>query len=212
MNPYTLVIIIIYLVVLSFVLVLSIKFRSKFWNLYGSALFPVLLAAIFIYNLVSFPSINQPYFNWAYQGVLQQLPSNELIDLFKRTPLRAEWIYALIEDYYLGRTLFIPESELSSLELSLDSLRSQGRLANVITIESDGKLTEDEVELILGLEHVDVSTREVDLNNNITATEGDIYYFITEEKDPDSPLLLLRYENQVFIIPEDLLPIPEGGL
>jgi len=214
MDSQNLVIIGIYLTVLSLLLFLSIRYREKFWTRFGSVLFPILLAVLFIYNLISFPAINQPYSNWAYQGRLQRLPSSELLDLFETsaTPLRADWIYALVEDYYLGRTLLIPENIIDSLDLSLEGLLSQGRLADVEIIEFEKKLTADEVKKVLGMRYVDMPTREVDSKNNITTREGDVYYFILEEVDPNSPLLLLKHENQLFFIPEDLLPDLEGSL
>jgi hypothetical protein len=97
--------------------------------------------------------------------------------------------------------LFIPENLLDSLELSVERLLSQGRLADVIPIELDEILTEAEVEMILGLEYVDLGTKE-----------GNVYHFVTEEKDPNSPLLLLVHESQFFFIPEDLLTDLEGSL
>ena len=204
----------IYLAVLSLLVFLVLRFREKFWKWFVPVIFPILLTALFIYNLVSFTSLNQPYFNWAYQGVLRRLSSNELIDLYSTsaTPLKPEWIYPFIEDYYLGRTLFIPENLMDSLDLSLERLVSQGRLAAVKIIMIDGRLAESDLEGILSLEMIDIHTNELNKNGNITREEGDIYHFVTAESDPGTPLLLIRFENQLFFIPEDLLLDLGGGL
>lgn len=214
MDLGNLEIILIYTISLSILFALSIILRGKFWHRFGALVFPILLGGVIIFNLLSFPAVNQPYFNWAYQGRLQRLPSNQLIDLFKtsQTPLRADWIYPFIADYYPGRTLLIPENLLDSLELSLDQLDSQGQLAAVEVIEFNGVLEESQAEIIQEWEMAVVPTRELDSDGNITREEGDSYHFFREEEDTEAALLLLRYDDQLFFIPEDLLPAAEEDL
>ena len=80
--------------------------QERFWRLFGTGL-PYILGGIFLFNIISFGLINRPYFNWAYEGVLQRLPTNGLVDLYATsgTPIRTEWIYAVIENYYQGQTV-----------------------------------------------------------------------------------------------------------
>jgi hypothetical protein len=214
MDQQYLAIICIYLVVLSLLLFLSMKYREKFWDRFRSLLFPIIMAALLFYNLVAFPFINQPYFNWAYRGRLQRLPSNELLDLVETndTPLKPEWIYTFIANLYQGKTLLIPGSLIDNLDLSLENLLHQGRLAAVKTIEKKGDLTEAEIGSILDMDLVKIPTKKIDDLGNVTKEDGYIYYFIQEEKNPKAPLLLLRNQNQLFFIPEDLLSGLEGGL
>lgn len=190
--------IVFYLVVLGLFFALMRKLPEKFWIRFGAVMFPLMLAAHLIYNITSFPYINQKN-KWN----TRRLPSNELIDLLNNGVAlsRVSWIYALIEDSYLGRTLFVPESLFASLDLSAARLKSQGGLADVIPVEFNYELTERDVDLILKMEYHDMDTME-----------GDIYYFITEEKHPGTPLLLLKYENKLFFIPEDLLKDVEESL
>jgi hypothetical protein len=125
------------------------------------------------------------------------LPSNELIDLLKNSlgqPI-PDWIYPLIEEHYPGRILYIPEKLASSLDLSLERLKSQGRLADVILIEYDHDLTGEEVDLIMKMD-----------NEEIDLMEGGIYHFIREVESLESPLLLLKFENRYFFISDELLP------
>ena len=206
-------IILIYALSLSIVIALSIIFREKFWHRFGSWLFPILLGVLIIFNLFSFPAINQPYFNWAYQGHLQRLPSNQLIDLFQTSgsPLRADWIYPFVEDYYQGRKLLIPENLTDSLELNQERLLSQSRLAVVETIAFNGELTKDEVEMLLDLETVSIPTRVLNSEGNITKEQGDVYHFVLGEKDASVPVLLLKHENQFFFVPLDHVPEKEDA-
>ena len=192
-----------YLILLALVLILSIRFRNKYWSLFGSVLFPLILIVLITYNLVMFPAFNRidvpPYF----QARLQQLSSKDLIDLFDKsiTKARSAWIYTLVEIYYQGRVLLIPIDQLDSLGLSMERLQDQGRLMDIRMIDTDFSLTEGEVELILSLDHADLSTKE-----------GDYFHFVTQVKDPAASLLLIKYENQLFFIPEDLLPVIKEDL
>lgn len=175
-----------------------IKLHKKLRDRIGPVILQLILAGTVIYNLISFSSINQ-----ADPWRLQRLPSNELVDLVDSSlaPFKTIWIYPLIDIYCQGRTLLIPEGFLDSLNLSAELLQSQGLLADVRPIKSGGELTEGEVELILGMDQIDIRTKE-----------GETYHFIMEEKDPSAPLLLLRYENQLFFIPKDLQPESGSGL
>ena len=175
-----------------------INLHKKIRTRFGSVILQLVLGGTVIYNLIAFPSINQ-----ADPWSLQRVPSNELVDLFDMSlaPFKTSWVYSLVDTYYQGRTLLIPEEILDSLLLSVELLQTQGHLSEVVPIEIDDKLTKGDVELILGKDYVDIRTKD-----------GETYHFITEEKDPSSPLLLLKYENQLFFIPDDLLPALEGGL
>jgi len=186
---------IIFLIVLSIVVIHTTILRNKLWIRFGTMLFPLILVANIIYNFYSFDQINK-----SKEWQLQRLPSNELIDLIEMMPtlIKKPWIYPLIGEYYPGRTLSITLNLLDPLDLSLELLQSQGRLAYVKTIEHDKKLTEHEVEMFLRMKYV-----ELFLEN------GETYHFITEEMGPNSPLLILKHESQIFIIPEDLLPESE---
>jgi hypothetical protein len=196
-------IILIYSIVLILVLFLSLKFRDKFWFLFSAVLFPLISLALITYNLVRFPAFNRvdipPYF----QARLQRLSSKDLIELFDNsiTKARSGWIYTLVEIYYQGRTLLIPEDYMEFIELSLEKLQAQGRLIDVQTIELNYVLTESRIELIQELDFSSLSTRE-----------GDLFYFVTQEKDQNSPLLLLKYGDMLIFIPQDLLPENEGDL
>lgn len=193
----------IFLLVLIPVIFLAIKFRNKFWKLFGSVLFPLILGALLIYNIVSYPALNWFAIFPSYQGPLQRLPSNELISLYDNgsAQARTDWIYSLIEIYYPGRTLGVPDEILNSLDLSQELLKTQGRLAEVVPLDMDSDLTEAQAELIRGLELV-----------AIKLNDGNLYYFVTEEMSPNSSLLLLKHGNQLFFVPEDLLPEKEGSL
>ena len=190
--------IIFFLVLAGLVFALQKNLRDKFWYPFGTVIFPLLMGALFIFNLISYPT-----FNKANKWNSSRLPSNELIDLLKNSlgqPLTS-WIYPLIEDHYPGRILYIPESISDSLDLSLERMKNQGRLADVIPVELNDDLTREDVDLILEIEH-----DRIDLN------ERGIYHFIIEERSPESPLLLLKFENWYFFIPEDLLPNGEDRL
>lgn len=191
-----------YLIALSLVFTLSIVFRRRFWYLFGRVL-PIIFIAHFLLNMLLFPAINQAHIHPAYEGYLHRLPSNELIDLLynSTSPSRIGWVYPLVEDYYIGRTLLIPNSILDSLDLSLERLRSQGRLADVIITDFRYELTDGDVDQVLDMDFIDLDTKQ-----------GDVYYFVMERNDPNAPLVLLRSENQLFFIPEDLLPGGEGDL
>lgn len=185
-------------VLMSIVIPLMIKLQDKFWFRFGTVMLPLILVSTLIYNLISFPSTDRAGI-WS----LQRLPSNELIDLFDEstTPIKTAWLYPLIDSYYQSRTLIISDSLLGSLNLSVELLQTQGHLADIKIIDLDTRLSEGDVELILGMEIVD-----------LRMVNGHVYHFVTEELDPGSPLLLLRHEKQLFFIPEDLLPDPEGSL
>ena len=191
-----------YLAILSVVLFLAIRFRSRFQKLFGSTLFPLILGTLVVYNIISFPSLNWFVIFPSYQGPFQRLPSNELISLYEvgSAKARTGWIYTLIEIYYPGMRLDVSEEVLNSLDLSPELLLTQGRLADVSLIESDGELTADQVELILDMRPVSVNM-----------DDGNLYHFLTGEMDPNSSLLLLKHGNQLFFIPEDLLPEEEGN-
>ena len=105
-----------------------------------------------------------------------------------------EWIYSFIDIYYQGKTLLIPDNIVNSLDLTQEELQTQGRLSDVSFIEFDGLLSEADAELLLLLESAD-----------ITLDDGVEYHLITEIRDPASPLLLLRYQRQLYFIPQDLL-------
>ena len=194
MDIWNLESIIIYLAILSLLVIVLYIFRAKINPRSVSIITLALSLVIISYNLISFPSFIQ-----ANEWKVQLLPSNEFIDLFENSlsPTRISWVYPLIEDHYLGRTLLIPESLVDTLELSLERLVSQAQLADVKLIDSVLNITERDLGLIMGLESVFF------LNEKTNQS----YYFVTEENDPNAPLLLLRYENQFFFIPEDLLPV-----
>ena len=183
----------IYLAVLSLVFVLLVIFRKKIPDRFGSTFFLILYPILIIYNLISFPT-----FTKANEWNPMPLPSNELVDLFKYSlsPSRTSWIYPLIENYYVGRTLLVSGELLDSFELSQDRLLSQGRLESVNLIDYEISLTSGDLDLILDLESIYF----------LNVKKNQDYYFVLEEQDPSSPLLLLRYENQLFFIPQDLLP------
>ena len=211
MDVINLILIVSFLALLSLFLFLAFRFRDKFWRLYGLML-PFLLGGIFLFNLISFGFINRPYFNWAYLGVLQQLPSNELVDLYATsgTPIKPRWIYAVIENYYQGQSLSIPRDVLESLDLPLESIQDQAQLSDVKIIEGDWNLSEDDLELILDLEPGKVQTQILDEKGNVTREAGDTYYFVVDPADPLSPLVLLRFEDQLFFLPESILQELEG--
>lgn len=211
MDERNVVIMAAFLVVLSLVLLLAILFRKKFWGLIGSV-FPYLLAGIFLINLVAFQSINRPYFNWAYQGVIQRLPSNELVDLYATsgTPIKPRWIYPVIETYYQGRTLIIPENLVESLDLSLDLLETQGQLEEVDLVVEDWDLSPADLDVIMALDPDRIQTQKLDSNGNVTQEAGDIYHFVSVDTVSQTPLVLLRYQNKLFFLPESILQDLEG--
>jgi len=192
----------IFLAILGLVTLLAFKFREKFWKLFGSVL-PLILGALFIYNILSYPSLNWFVIFPSYQGPFQRLPSNELISLYDvgSAEARIGWIYSLIEIYYPGKTLGVPEEVLDSLDLSPELLVTQGRLADVVTLEFDSELNDDQADQILGMEAV-----------SIRLDDGNLYHFLTGETDPKSYLLLLKHGNQIFFVPEGLLPDEEVNL
>jgi len=186
-----------YLVVLVLLYSLMRKLQEKFWLRFSAVMFPFLLVGHILFNVISFPAVNQA--RWR----LRRLPSNDLIDLMDNSysQRRTYWIYPLMEIYYAGRTLQIPENLLDSLPLSKEELQRKGRLAEVVPIEMIAELTEGEVELILAADYLDISI-----------DDGYLYHFVMQETDLDSPLLLRRYEDRLFFIPKDLLPDTESGL
>lgn len=192
-----------YTLVLIPVLILAFKNREKFWKLFGSVLFPLILGTLLFYNIVSYPSLNWFAIFPSRQGPFQRLPSNGLISLFDNgsAQARAGWVYSLIEIYYQGKTLGVPDEIMKSLNLSQELLKTQGRLVDVVPLEMENELTEGQAELILGMDSV-----------SIKLDDGNIYHFVLEEMDPNSYLLLLKYGNQLFFLPEDLLPLGEGSV
>ena len=181
-----------YLIVLCLLFFLQKKLREKFWVQYGRVVFPLMITALLLFNLLSFQTINESN-KWS----TLRLPSNSLLDLMKNSLglSRTSWMYTLIGEYYSGRTVLIPQNVLARLGLSVERMQSQGMLADVILLESDYYLTREEVDLILRIEHGKISTKE-----------GPFYHFFVDNKSPDSRLLLLKYENGYFFIPEDLVP------
>ena len=192
-----------YLVILGLVLFLAIRFRRRFQKLFGSTLFPLILGVLLIYNIISYPTLSWFVIFPSYQGSLQRLPSNELISLYDNgsAQARTAWIYSLVEIYYQGMRLGVPAGLLNSLDLSAELLQTQGRLAEVVQLEFENDLTIDQVDLILAMEFV-----------SIRLDDGNIYYFVTEETDSDSSLLLLKLGNQLIFVPKDLLPEREMSL
>ncbi len=186
------------LAIIGILISLLIKIWFKSWYRFGIILIPLILVGNIITNLIWFPAINQ-----GDRWQLQRLPSNELIDLYNTsiTPFKAGWIYSLVELYYQGRTLLIPDDVLDSLDISRELLQTQGQLAEVVPVDLDRKLTENEVEMILDLE-----------GDKILMNDGNLYHFVTGGVDQKSPLLLLKYENQLFFIPGDLLSDWESSL
>jgi len=151
-----------------------------------------------LFNLFSFSSINQ-----ADLWNLRRLPSNELIDLYKASsaPLRTEWIYPVIEDFYDGSTLYIPADMMDSLDLSVELLRTRGRLVEVIPLESGMELSERDIEYLLSMDNDVISTKN-----------GKVYHFIEMVDEAAGSVLLIEHEIQFFFIPADFLPDLEGGL
>ena len=186
------------LAIIGILISLLIKIWFKSWYRFGIILIPLILVGNIITNLIWFPAINQ-----GDRWQLQRLPSNELIDLYNTsiTPFKAGLIYSLVELYYQGRTLLIPDDVLDSLDISRELLQTQGQLAEVVPVDLDRKLTEREVEMILDLE-----------GDKILMNDGNLYHFVTGGMDQKSPLLLLKYENQLFFIPGDLLSDWESSL
>jgi len=191
----------VYLIILIMALAVSLKFREKFWKIFCSV-FPLILLCHILFNFITFRSINQNHIHPAYQGHLERLPSNELIDLFvtSTSPSRASWIYLLVEDYYQGQTLWIPESIIDSLDLSPERLHSQGRLADVKILDIENELSEDEIDKILSMEYAEIYTKE-----------GVTYHFIREERDSKSPLLILQQDDRLFFFPQGLLQEKNEG-
>ena len=193
----------IYVACCALALFVLVKFKKRLWTLFCSVLFPLILISQFTYNVISSPSLDLftifPY----NQGRLERLPSNELIDLLDHgtAQSRTVWICPLIELYYQGRTLLIPDDVLDSLDISRELLQTLGQLAEVVPVDLDRKLTENEVEMILDLE-----------GDKILMNDGNLYHFVTGGVDQKSPLLLLKYENQLFFIPGDLLSDWESSL
>jgi hypothetical protein len=192
----------IYLAILGLMLFLSIRYKAKFWGLLGRV-FPLLLAALVLFNLISFSFINQAYIHPAYRGHLERLQSNELIDLLENSasPPRKVWIYALVEDYYQGRVLLVPEELLDSLDLSQERLQAQGQLADLKTIDYQVKPTAEDMQQILSREYFDLNT-----------IDGGVFTFVIEGADSNVPLLFFKYGNQHYFVPEDLLSDLESDL
>ena len=211
MDEKNVVIIAAFLAVLSLILLLGILFRKKFWSLYSSLL-PYLLAGIFLINLPAFQFINRPYFNWAYEGVIQRLPSNQLVDLYvtSGTPIKPKWIYSVIETYYKGKSLIIPENLVESLDLSIELLESQAQLADVTLVEEDWDISAEDMELILALDPDMIQTQKLDTKGNVTREVGNIYHFVSIDALSQTPLVLLRYQNKLFFLPESILLNLEG--
>ena len=185
--------ILIYLVILSFLVIVLFLFRTKIKPRFVSMFTLIQSIMVICYNLISFPFFLQEN-DWK----MQPLPSNELIDLYENSlsPTRTSWIYPLIEDHYRGRTLLIPKSFVDSLDLSLERLVSQAQLADVKLIDFVLTLMEKDLNAI----------KDLDSAFFLNEKTNQSFYFVLEEKDPAAPLLLLRHENQIFFIPEDLLP------
>jgi hypothetical protein len=183
-------------------LYLSIRYKQIFNRLLGRV-FPFLLTALVLVNLISFPFINQNHIHPTYKGHLERLPSNKLIDLLENSvsPPRKVWIYALVEDYYQGRVLLISNDISSSLDLSLERLKVQGQLADVRTSLYQVKPSADAMKHVLSMEYFDLNT-----------IDGGVFTFVTGGADSTSPLLLFMYEDQYYFVPEDLLPDMEGNL
>ena len=206
MDVQNIVFIVAFLAALSLLLLLAILFRKKFWTLFGPVL-PYLLVGIFLFNLISFQMINRPYFNWAYQGVIQRLPSNGLIDLYvtSGTPIKPRWIYTVIETYYQGRSLIIPEDLVESLDLSLDLLKSQAQLIDVDLVQGDWDISPADLEVIMALDPDMIQTQKLNSKGNVTQELGDIYHFVEDPADSQSALVLLRFDNKLFFVPESVL-------
>lgn len=187
-----------YLIVLCLLFVLQKKLREKFWVQYGTVVFPLMIAALLLFNLLSFQTFNESN-KWS----TLRLPSNSLLDLMKNSLglSRTSWMYTLIAEYYSGRTVFIPGNVMAALNLSVERMQSQGMLADVILLESDYDLTEEEVDLILKMEYEKIDTKE-----------GPVYHFYGDDQSPGSRLLLLKFDNSYFFIPEALLPNLGEGL
>ncbi len=136
--------------------------RTRF-RIFG-VLVPLILGGNLIFNLVSFSSINTTNI-WS----LERVPSTELIDLYKASsaPLRVEWIYPIIEEFYHGSTLYIPAGLMDSLKFTVELLQARGRLVEVIPLESGMELSERDIEYFLSLENDDISTKD-----------GDVYHFM----------------------------------
>ena len=170
--------------------------RTRFWIFI--VMVPLVLGGNLIFNLVSFSSINTADL-WS----LERVPSNELIDLYKASsaPLRTEWIYPIIEDFYDGGTLYIPADMMDSLDLSLELLQTRGRLIEVISLESSLELSERDIESVLSMENDVISTKN-----------GDVYHFMRMGDEAGGSVVLIEYENQFFFIPAELLSDLDGGL
>ena len=115
----------------------------------------LLLGGNLIFNLVSFSSINRADL-WS----LERVSSNELIDLYKASsaPLWTAWIYPIIEDFYDGATMYVPAEMMDSLDLSADLLQTQGRLGEVILLESGMEFSERDIEYLLSINSDSIST------------------------------------------------------
>ena len=159
---------------------------------------PLLLGGNLLFNLVSFSSINTDDL-WS----LKRLPSNELIDLYEvsSAPIRTEWIYPVIEDFYGGNALYIPADLLDSLDLSVELLQTRGRLVEVIHLESGMELPERDLAFMLSMDTEPLSTKN-----------GDVYHFIGTGEEAGGAVVLIEHESQFFFIPATLLPDLEGGL
>lgn len=210
MDVNNLIFIVGFVVLFSLIFFLSIRFRDRFWGLFGTVL-PFLLGGIFLFNLISFEFRNRPYFNWAYEGVLQRLPSDGMVDLYASsgTPIKPQWIYIVIETYYQGKTLTIPETLVEGLELSIDLLESQAQLDEVVLVKAPGYLSPADLEEIMALDQDKIQTQKLDSKGNVTREAGDIYHFI-DAVDPQEALVLLRYQDSLFFVPESVLPELEG--
>lgn len=180
-------------IILGIVVIVNAIFPTKLRFNVNTVLFPLILMVNIVLNLYSFQHINH-----SGRWHLQCLPSNEFIDLIESSlaSFRTPWIYPLIEEYYMGRILLSSSSVLETLNLSSELLQSQGRLADVKMLDHhDISISGQEVQMILLLEHVDV-----------VMENGTKYIFVTEKLDSKSPILIIKYEEQVFFVPIELLP------
>ena len=180
------------LFLISVLLFLSAYFYNRFTVRLSSLLFPLLLLVCVGLNLQSFNDIDQRDV-WH----LQRLPTNNLIDLMQAShdKLSTRPVYVLFEEHFKGRTLVSPPGLLNDVGLSPELLQSWGGLAEVETLVYDSNLSEQEVSILLHLEHIELEVKG-----------GNKYVFITEFSDSTAPLLITRYDGQIFIVPLSLLP------
>lgn len=180
------------LLLISILLFLSAYFYNRFIVRLYSLLFPLLLLVCVGLNLQSFSDIDQSDV-WR----LQRLPTNDLIDLMQAShdQLYTRSVYVLFETHFKGRILVSPPGLLEDVGLSPEYLQSWGGLAGVKTLAYDTNLTELEASELLHLEHIEI---KID--------GSDKYVFIPESPDSTDPLLITRYDGQIFIVPLSLLP------